>query len=35
MAAEDTLLPHAVELVSATEQLVNRGFKVSYTNDFP
>ena len=36
IADEQTLLPDAVELVDATEQLVNRGFKVfAYTNDDP
>jgi thiazole synthase len=36
IADEQTLLPDAVELVEATEQLVNRGFKVfAYTNDDP
>ncbi|NVM99619.1 thiazole synthase [Arthrobacter sp. SDTb3-6] len=36
IADENTLLPDAVELVDATEQLVNRGFKVfAYTNDDP
>ncbi|BCW49156.1 hypothetical protein StoSoilB13_14980 [Arthrobacter sp. StoSoilB13] len=36
IADEHTLLPDAVELVEATEQLVNRGFKVfAYTNDDP
>ncbi len=36
IADEHTLLPDAVELVDATEQLVNRGFKVfAYTNDDP
>ncbi|TFB88754.1 thiazole synthase [Cryobacterium luteum] len=36
IADELTLLPDAVELVEATEQLVARGFKVfAYTNDDP
>jgi thiazole synthase len=36
IADEQTLLPDAVELVDATEMLVNRGFKVfAYTNDDP
>lgn len=36
IADEHTLLPDAVELLDATEQLVNRGFKVfAYTNDDP
>ncbi|MCE3244936.1 MAG: thiazole synthase, partial [Arthrobacter sp.] len=36
IADEQTLLPDAVELVDATEQLVTRGFKVfAYTNDDP
>ncbi|MCZ2403226.1 thiazole synthase [Paenarthrobacter sp. Z7-10] len=36
IADEHTLLPDAVELVEATEQLVQRGFKVfAYTNDDP
>ncbi|TIH36179.1 thiazole synthase [Subtercola vilae] len=36
IADEETLLPDAVELVDATEQLVARGFKVfAYTNDDP
>ncbi len=36
IADEHTLLPDAIELVEATEQLVNRGFKVfAYTNDDP
>jgi thiazole synthase len=36
IADEQTLLPDAVELVEATEQLVARGFKVfAYTNDDP
>jgi thiazole synthase len=36
IADEETLLPDAVELVEATEALVNRGFKVfAYTNDDP
>ncbi|MCY0903476.1 thiazole synthase [Arthrobacter sp. H14-L1] len=36
IADEHTLLPDAVELVDATEQLVSRGFKVfAYTNDDP
>lgn len=36
IADEHTLLPDAVELVDATEQLVARGFKVfAYTNDDP
>ena len=36
IADEDTLLPDAVELVEATEQLVARGFTVfAYTNDDP
>ena len=36
IADEHTLLPDAVELVEATEQLVGRGFKVfAYTNDDP
>jgi len=36
IADERTLLPDAVELVEATEQLVARGFKVfAYTNDDP
>ncbi|WP_105567338.1 thiazole synthase [Microbacterium halophytorum] len=36
IADEDTLLPDAVELVDATEQLVQRGFRVfAYTNDDP
>ena len=36
IADEHTLLPDAVELVDATEQLVNKGFKVfAYTNDDP
>ncbi len=36
IADEDTLLPDAVELVEATEQLVSRGFTVfAYTNDDP
>ena len=36
IADEHTLLPDALELVEATEQLVNRGFKVfAYTNDDP
>lgn len=36
IADEHTLLPDAVELVDATEQLVGRGFKVfAYTNDDP
>ncbi|MET0978661.1 MAG: thiazole synthase [Paeniglutamicibacter terrestris] len=36
IADEHTLLPDAVELVDATESLVNRGFKVfAYTNDDP
>ena len=36
IADEYTLLPDAVELVDATEQLVARGFKVfAYTNDDP
>ena len=36
IADELTLLPDAVELVDATEQLVARGFKVfAYTNDDP
>ena len=36
IADEQTLLPDAVELVAATEQLVERGFKVfAYTNDDP
>ncbi|MDJ0338607.1 thiazole synthase [Cryobacterium sp. PH31-O1] len=36
IADEQTLLPDAVELVAATEQLVARGFKVfAYTNDDP
>lgn len=36
IADEHTLLPDAVELVDATEELVNRGFKVfAYTNDDP
>ena len=36
IADEHTLLPDALELVEATEQLVARGFKVfAYTNDDP
>ncbi len=36
IADEHTLLPDALELVEATEQLVTRGFKVfAYTNDDP
>lgn len=36
VADEHTLLPDALELAEATEQLVNRGFKVfAYTNDDP
>src|SRR5512141_1489494 len=36
IADEQTLLPDAVELVEATEELVGRGFKVfAYTNDDP
>lgn len=36
IADEHTLLPDAVELVDATEQLVSRGFQVfAYTNDDP
>ncbi|WP_139004761.1 thiazole synthase [Arthrobacter crystallopoietes] len=36
IADEEMLLPDAVELVEATEALVNRGFKVfAYTNDDP
>ncbi len=36
IADEQTLLPDALELVEATEQLVARGFKVfAYTNDDP
>ena len=36
IADEHTLLPDAVELVEATEALVDRGFKVfAYTNDDP
>lgn len=36
IADEHTLLPDAVELVEATDQLVSRGFKVfAYTNDDP
>lgn len=36
IADESTLLPDAVELVEATEQLVGRGFQVfAYTNDDP
>ncbi|MFC8304400.1 thiazole synthase [Specibacter sp. NPDC057265] len=36
VADEHTLLPDALELADATEQLVNRGFKVfAYTNDDP
>ncbi len=36
IADEDTLLPDALELVDATEQLVQRGFQVfAYTNDDP
>ncbi|MDJ0315415.1 thiazole synthase [Arthrobacter sp. H35-D1] len=36
IADEHTLLPDALELVEATEQLVHRGFKVfAYTNDDP
>jgi thiazole synthase len=36
IADEHTLLPDALELVDATEQLVGRGFKVfAYTNDDP
>ena len=36
IADEETLLPDAVELVEATEALVNRGFKVfAYTSDDP
>ncbi|GAA4029242.1 MULTISPECIES: thiazole synthase [Arthrobacter] len=36
IADEHTLLPDAVELVDATEKLVDRGFKVfAYTNDDP
>ncbi|MBG6215195.1 thiazole synthase [Cryobacterium sp. CAN_C3] len=36
IADEHTLLPDAVELVDATEQLVSRGFAVfAYTNDDP
>ncbi|WP_422933750.1 thiazole synthase [Sinomonas sp. P47F7] len=36
IADETTLLPDAIELADATEQLVNRGFKVfAYTNDDP
>ena len=36
VADDDTLLPDAVELVDAAEQLVNDGFHVlSYTNDDP
>lgn len=36
IADEETLLPDAVELVDATEQLVARGFTVfAYTNDDP
>lgn len=36
IADEQTLLPDAVELVEATEQLVSRGFAVfAYTNDDP
>ncbi|WP_427018725.1 thiazole synthase [Pseudarthrobacter sp. P1] len=36
IADEHTLLPDALELADATEQLVNRGFKVfAYTNDDP
>lgn len=36
IADEHTLLPDALELADATEQLVNKGFKVfAYTNDDP
>ncbi|WP_274602969.1 thiazole synthase [Sinomonas cyclohexanicum] len=36
IADETTLLPDAIELADATEQLTNRGFKVfAYTNDDP
>ena len=36
IADETTLLPDPIELAEATEQLVNRGFKVfAYTNDDP
>lgn len=36
IADEDTLLPEAVGLLAATEQLVERGFKVfAYSNDDP
>jgi thiazole synthase len=36
IADEDTLLPDVVELLDATEKLVNRGFKVfAYTSDDP
>lgn len=36
IADEHTLLPDSLELVEATEQLANRGFKVfAYTNDDP
>ncbi|WP_406247383.1 thiazole synthase [Microbacterium sp. M] len=36
IADEDTLLPDAIELADATEQLVQRGFSVfAYTNDDP
>ena len=36
IADEETLLPDIVELLEATEQLVNRGFKVfAYTSDDP
>lgn len=36
IADEETLLPDVVELLEATEQLVNRGFKVfAYTSDDP
>ncbi len=36
VADDDTLLPDAIELLDATEQLVNAGFQVfAYTNDDP
>jgi thiazole synthase len=36
IADDDTLLPDAIELIDATEQLVNDGFRVfAYTNDDP
>ncbi|WP_341747084.1 thiazole synthase [Dermatophilus congolensis] len=36
IADDQTLLPDPIELIDATEQLVNRGFKVfAYTNDDP